>query len=232
MKILALIAARGGSKRIPGKNIRLLGGKPLINWSIDAVKGITDICDIFVSTDDDDIAEIARKSGATVPWLRAKELATDTSSSVDVCLNALDWYENNISSVDALLLLQPTSPFRKKESVLKGIELFKKHNMKAVVGVSPAESHPLHCFAINNNTLIPFVDKSGLHVRTQDLIKAFVVNGAFYLITPNDLRAKKSFFSYDAVPLVFKIMEEGIDIDTEWDWQMAEIVLQNKIVKK
>lgn len=91
MRILALIAARGGSKRLPGKNIRVLGGKPLIVWSIDAARGIPEICDILVSTDDPAIAAVCSEAGAYVPWLRPEGLATDTASSVDVALHALDW---------------------------------------------------------------------------------------------------------------------------------------------
>ncbi|HIF59709.1 MAG TPA: acylneuraminate cytidylyltransferase family protein, partial [Rhodospirillales bacterium] len=124
MRILALITARGGSKRIPGKNIRPLGGKPLIVWSINVAKDIAGIVDILVSTDDKNILEIAKSAGALVPWSRPPELATDTASSVDVCLHALAWYEKEIGRIDGLMLLQPTSPFRSRKSVLRGIELF------------------------------------------------------------------------------------------------------------
>ena len=96
MRILALITARGGSKRLPGKNIRSLGGKPLIVWSINIAKDIAEVVDILVSTDDTEIAEIAKNAGALVPWLRPSELATDTASSVDVFLHALKWYEEKI----------------------------------------------------------------------------------------------------------------------------------------
>jgi CMP-N-acetylneuraminic acid synthetase len=91
MRILVLIPARGGSKRLPGKNIKLLGGKPLINWSIESILGISAVCDILVSTDDSEIAEIARQAGASVPWLRPANLSTDTASTVDVALHTLDW---------------------------------------------------------------------------------------------------------------------------------------------
>ena len=128
MKILALILARGGSKRLPGKNIRCLGGKPLIVWSIDVTKHIPEICDILVSTDDPAIAAVSKGAGALVPWLRPPELATDTATSVDAALHALDWYEADKGKVDGLLLLQPTSPFRTKETVMRGIAFFKNHN--------------------------------------------------------------------------------------------------------
>lgn len=106
MRILALITARGGSKRLPGKNIRVLGGKPLIVWSIDVAKDIAEICDILVLTLTA-IAAVCTEAGALVPWLRPADLATDTASSVVVVLHALDWYEAEKGAVDGILLLQP-----------------------------------------------------------------------------------------------------------------------------
>lgn len=221
MRILALITARGGSKRLPGKNLRVLGSRPLLVWSIDVAKDISDICDILVSTDDPAIASTAREAGASVPWLRPAELATDTASSVDACLHALDWYEKETGSVDGLLLLQPTSPFRSRQSLQQGIELFRAQPLRPVVGVSAAASHPLWCFQVVAGTLRPFVDGGGLHVRSQDLPPAYAVNGAFYLIDPATLRRGRSFFSSDMVPLVMA-EPENIDIDSEWDWGMAQ----------
>lgn len=113
---MAVIPARGGSKRLPGKNIRILGNKPLIAWSIDVVKGIPEICDVLVSTEDEKIAEIAKEFNAFVPWLRPIELATDTATSIEVILHALDWYEREKQEVDGVILLQPTSPFRRRNN--------------------------------------------------------------------------------------------------------------------
>ena len=141
MRILALIPARAGSKRLPGKNIRRLGGKPLIFWSIDVVTGMSDIVDIMVSTDSPHIAEVAKNSGALVPWLRPDALASDTASSVDVAIHALDWYESEKGLVDGLLLLQPTSPFRTRETVSRGIKLFDERKC-AVIGMSEVQIHP------------------------------------------------------------------------------------------
>ncbi len=222
MRILALIAARGGSKRLPGKNIRPLGGSPLIVWSIDVAKGIPEICDILISTDDSAIAEVARNAGALVPWLRPAELATDTAASVDVCLHALDWYEGENGKVNGLLLLQPTSPFRSRDSVQRGIELFRMHQSRPVLGVSPVLSHPMWCFQVEGESMRPFINGGGMRLRSQDLPPAYVVNGAFYLIAPEDLRKLHSFYSDDMVPLVIEEPQESIDIDTEWDWKMAE----------
>jgi N-acylneuraminate cytidylyltransferase len=225
MKILAVVPARSGSKRLPGKNIRLLGGKPLIVWSIEVAHSIPDICDTLVSTDDPAIAEVARAAGALAPWLRPAELATDIASSVDVCLHALDWYEAEKGTIDGLLLLQPTSPFRTQETVRKGIELFCHHNHRPVIGVSPAESHPMWCFQIEGDTMRPFIEGGGLTLRSQDLPPAYAVNGAFYLISPDHLRKRRSFYTDNIVPLVIDSAAEVIDIDTEWDWKMAESIL-------
>lgn len=223
MKILALITARGGSKRLPGKNIRILGNKPLIVWSIDFAKTIPDICDILVTTDDPKIAKIAQDAGATVPWLRPSQLATDTANSVDVSIHALDWYEAEYGQVDGLLLLQPTSPFRSKTTVKRGIKLYKEKQCP-IIGVSQAKSHPMWCYQLNENHMQPFIESE--HMRSQDLPLAYVVNGAFYLISPKDLRTKKSFHPENILPLVIDKYEEGLDIDTEWDWRIAETVVE------
>lgn len=231
MRILAFIAARGGSKRLPGKNIRPLGGRPLIVWSIDVAKDISDICDILVSTDDSVIAKVAKDAEALVPWLRPADLATDAATSVDVCLHALDWYEAEKGGVDGLMLLQPTSPFRSRETVLRGIELFRKNQCRYVIGVSPAKSHPMWCFRLEGDYLSPFVEGKGINIRSQDLPLAFAINGAFYLIAPDDLRKQKSFYSKNMLPLVIDDLEESIDIDTESDWKEAEFAYASTIKK-
>ncbi|MDB4877475.1 MAG: acylneuraminate cytidylyltransferase family protein [Gemmatimonadetes bacterium] len=225
-RIMALVPARGGSKRIPGKNIRELGGRPLIEWSIGVARDIPEICDIVVSTDDFVIANVAKAAGALVPWLRPELLSTDTASSIDVCLHALDWYEAERGEVGGLLLLQPTSPFRSRESVERGIELFRTHNGRTVVGVSPAKSHPMWCVRVTELTMHPFMDMSNVPARSQDLPPAYVINGTFYLASPDALRGQRSFEGADTIPLVIDSPAESIDIDTEWDWAVAETVVR------
>jgi N-acylneuraminate cytidylyltransferase len=228
MKILAIIPARGGSKRLPGKNIRLLGDRPLILWSIQSAFEIgLEICDVLVTTDNQDIGKIATNSGALVPWLRPSELASDTASSVDVCLHALNWYEENIQEVDGVLLLQPTSPFRTMRTLLKGIEAFKNNPGYSVVGVSYAKSHPSWCFKILNGVMIPFINGDALALRSQDFESAYVVNGSFYLIGSKLLRDTKSFFEGKILPLIVDDVLESIDIDTELDWIFAESALKS-----
>lgn len=231
MRILALIPARGGSKRIPRKNLRPLGGRPLIVWSIEAVSGMPEVCDILVSTDDSAIAEASRPGGAIVPWLRPANLATDTASVIDVCVHALDWYEEVKGAVDGLMLLQPTSPFRSRDSVRRGIELFRERGRQTVVGVSPAHSHPMWCFEIDGTALRPFIPGHGAQLRSQDLPPAYVLNGSFYLIEPSELRRSRSFHGSAVAPLIIDRPVESIDLDTEWDWSVAEALSASGLVE-
>lgn len=222
MKILALITARGGSKRLPGKNIRTLGSKPLIAWSIDTVRTVPEVCDILVSTDDIEIKTVSERYGAYVPWLRPEELATDTASSVDVALHAIDWYENEKGPIDGVLLLQPTSPFRAQEKIKEGIKRYIESEYTPVLGVSPTHAHPKWTFKIENESLTPYLEEHGLNTRSQDLEPAYVVNGSFYLISCADLRKEKSFIGKNTIPLIIDSDIESLDIDTESDWQYAE----------
>ena len=225
MRIVALITARGGSKRLPGKNIRVLGGKPLIVWSIDVAKDVAEICDILVSTDDLNIAEVCTAAGAFVPWLRPAALATDSATSVDVVLHAVDWYEGQKGAVDGVLLLQPTSPFRSKETVRKGINFFVNHGRNPVLGISQTHTHPMWTLKMDGEYLVPFIQDHGMATRSQDLPTAYVVNGCFYLITPSELRACRSFVGENTIPLIIESPQESLDIDSEWDWFIAEAVV-------
>jgi CMP-N-acetylneuraminic acid synthetase len=232
MRILALILARGGSKRLPGKNIRNLGGKPLIVWSIDVAKNISEICDILVSTDDYKIAEISEKAGAYVPWLRPKELATDAASSADAALHAINWYENIKGPVDGILLLQPTSPFRAKSTIQRGLELFIEYGANTIVGVSLTSDHPMWMLKMDGPYLVPYLSEHGLGSKTQDLPPVFSVNGSFYLITPKELRAEKSFMNGRVIPLKIESPQEALDIDTDWDFRVAEIIAEAGLIYK
>ncbi|MEW7009882.1 cytidylyltransferase domain-containing protein [Lentilitoribacter sp. EG35] len=222
MNILALICARGGSKRLPGKNIKMLGGRPLIQWSIEAALSVPEITNILISTDDEDIANTARKCGISVPWLRPPELATDSASSVDVAIHALDYFEREHGELDGLILLQPTSPFRKPSSIKNAINIFCKQNKRPVVSVSKVKSHPMWCFEVNDNMMSPFIPGDGASTRYQDLPAAYSLNGLLYLISPARLRTEKSFIGDDCIPTICEDMIEAIDIDSEWDWQCAE----------
>ena len=229
MKILGLIPARGGSKRIPGKNVKLLGGLPLIAWTIRAALASNACADVIVSTDDENIASIARKYGATVPGLRPAQLATDMSTSVEVALYELDRHEKTHGKVDGLLLLQPTSPFRTADSITKAVALFEMTGgSNALVSVSKAPVHPAWCFRLKESGgMEPFITQADRERRSQDLEAAYSLNGAIYLVSPCQLRSEKSFVPACAVPFIMDSMHESLDIDTENDWLMADFFMSS-----
>lgn len=220
MRILALIPARGGSKRLPGKNLKYLGGAPLISWSINISKSIPDVCDILVSTDDASIADIAVRDGALVPWLRPEILATDEASTVDVALHALDWYDSTHESIDALLVLQPTSPFRSIELIERSIEAFRKSRCSCVsVSELGVPANLLYTIDSKRMTL----DQP---LAMKDASVLYRVNGALYLIAPSELRLEKKFINKRTMPIISYLDSEGLDIDTQSDWESAEEMLK------
>jgi len=222
MKILALIPARGGSKRLPGKNLKQLGGKPLINWTIEAARDIPEVFEIMVSTDSSEIAKVAKSAGAHVPWLRPTELSTDDASSVDVAIHALNWYQDQAESIDGLLLLQPTSPFRSKEMISAGIEIFQKSSKKTVVGVHKLSKPIEWSMRIMDGHLEPVYDWGSVGQRSHEVTDTYIVNGSFYLIEPELLLRTRSFFQPYTLPLVVSDDKSQLDIDTESDFRLAE----------
>lgn len=229
MTFLAFVLARGGSKRLPGKNIRPLGGRPLISWTIELAARIGVSADVLVSTDDRKIADVSAAAGAWVPWLRPEHLASDTASSVDVALHALDYYEAARKPVDGLILLQPTSPFRRLSTVLDGMRKFEANDGTSVIGVSPATTHPALCFKLHDDRLAPYHEGS-VATRSQDLPPAFEVNGVLYIVSPDQLRSERTFFPENVAPLVMDDEIEALDIDTQWDWLCAEKALESGLV--
>lgn len=228
MKILGLIPARGGSKRLPGKNIKSLGGTPLIGWTIRAAQESGVCSTIIVSTDDTEIAKISKEQGAEVPSLRPTNLATDTATSVEVALHALELFEAENGPVDALILLQPTSPFRTSETIRRGAALFmKNYGQRSVVAVSPAKSHPGWCLRIKNSEIDPYLGWAEMEKRSQDLDPAWILNGSFYMINPNQLKNEATFINQKTLALEISIESEALDIDTIEDWQMAVEILKH-----
>lgn len=230
-RMLVIIPARGGSKRLPRKNVRLLGGRPLVKWSIDAALAAQVFCDVLLTTDDEEIAAIGREAGALVPWLRPAELATDTANTIDVLKHALNWYEADRGSVDVVVLLQPTCPFRRKESVLGALQLFLEQpsgvDRPTVVSVSPASVPPEWCFRIETSTSVmqPVLGWLELGKRSQDLQTAVQLNGSIYIASSATIRAGRQLIKPGSLAFLMPNPEEGVDIDTEGDWMMAEAIL-------
>ncbi len=224
-RLLAVIPARGGSKRLPGKNIRPLGGKPLIAWTLDAARDSGVFAHVLVSTDDEAIAEAARRCGADVPWLRPAELASDTASSAHVLRHALSWYEGKHGPVYAVVLLQPTSPFRSPASIRGAVASYlaqSEAQRHAVVSVSPAPQHPAWCFRLESTGMQPFLGWEMLLQRSQDLPPAYALNGAVYVLPPQAIRDGAPLICPGTQPFVMTDPREALDIDNDDDWRRAE----------
>ena len=224
-KILALITARGGSKGLPGKNTRVLGDRPLIAWSIDAAHGARHIARTIVSTDDNAIADVARKHGAEVPCLRPAALAQDNSPHIDVVLHTLDALKSIDEYVpDALMLLQPTSPFRTSADIDSAVELARTKNAPAVVSVVETHDHPFLARRLDGGgRMSPFVPCDLGYPRRQDLPPAYALNGAIYLCRVDILRDQRTFEPPGCIGYVMP-PERSLQIDTPWDFELCSLI--------
>lgn len=223
MKILYIIPARGGSKGIPHKNIKLLNGKPLIYYTIDVARQLTTDDHICVSTDDDEIIEVVENYGLKVPFIRPDYLATDTATTNDVLLHAINFYESRGDFYDVVVLLQPTSPLRNSIHVKEAIELY-TNDIDMVVSVKESHAASVICKENENGYLEFCLNKEGL--RRQDVPNYYEYNGAIYIINAN--RLKKVNLSGFTIKKKY-IMDEvsSVDIDTEIEWQLSEILIRN-----
>jgi CMP-N,N'-diacetyllegionaminic acid synthase len=223
---LAVVPARGGSKRLPGKNIKILDGLPLLAHALRTALASKVFWRVIVSTDEGATAEVARAHGGEVPWLRSAASSTDDSGSVDVVLEVVDRLAGDGSEPpDAVALLQPTSPFRAVETIRRAVDLFEHAGGESVVTVSPAGDHPWWCRTVTaDGVLRPFLPDAPTGVRSQDLPPAHVLNGVLYLASVDTLRTRKSFESPQTRALVMESPEEALDIDTPFDWTIAEAV--------
>ncbi|WP_116472412.1 acylneuraminate cytidylyltransferase family protein [Zobellella maritima] len=229
MKILAIIPARAGSKRLPNKNVKPLLGKPLIEWSIDAALGCQDITKVMVSTDSEQIGSIARSAGAEVPFVRPPELSTDTSSSGDVIKHAIDFYHQKDEVFDLVMLLQPTSPLRTQQHIQEAIQLFYEKSADAVISVCPVEHSPLWSNTIADDlSMDGFLRKELKNSRSQDLPQYYRLNGAIYLAKIDRFMAETGFFLSKNIYAYEMQTKVSVDIDEEVDFLLAETILKNK----
>jgi N-acylneuraminate cytidylyltransferase/CMP-N,N'-diacetyllegionaminic acid synthase len=228
--MLALITARGGSKAIPGKNIKILAGKPLIAWTIEAAKKAESIDRVVVSTDDELIAKIAKEWGADVPFLRPSELAQDNSPSIDAVTHAVKWLaENENYQPEYVMLLQPTSPLRSAEDIQNVIEFAKSRQAESVVSVARADQHPYWMKTISSEgRLVNFMPESISFSRRQDLPAAYMLNGSIYLVKRDILIARNSLYTENTLAYVMPT-ERSMDIDTPWELYLAELILRDRL---
>jgi N-acylneuraminate cytidylyltransferase len=219
--VLALIAARGGSKGVPGKNIVVVDGRPLIRWSIDSARQSRYIDRLVLSSDDAAIIEIARAAGCEVPFRRDAALATDEASSIDVVVDAL----NRIPGYDIVMLLQPTSPLRTAADIDGAIELLVSSGAAACVTVREAEEHPYWIFRIGDDgRLSRFAEPAGaMPLRRQDLPPAWSLNGAVYIADSKWFLENRTFLCSATVGYPMPAAR-SLDIDTFEDIQHLQRV--------
>lgn len=229
-KIVAIIPARGGSKGVPLKNIKLLGGKPLITWTICEASKSNYIDKIIVTTDSLEIAEICENVGAEVPFIRPKKLALDDTPSSDVILHSLDWLAKNEKiEYDLFILLQPTSPFRKSEQIDNALDLFiLNHTKDCLISVREVDENPYWMKIIDDKYFLKnFIKQNNNHTRRQDLPKIYITNGAIYIMNISDFLLHGSFNTDKTMPFIMD-QESSIDIDTEIDFKLAELIIKEK----
>ena len=227
MRTLVIIPARGGSKGIPHKNIKPLNGKPLIYYTIDTARTIVGDEDICVSTDDDEIIEVVERYGLKVPFKRPDELATDTAGTYEVLLHALNYYEQQGRHYDIVLLLQNTSPFRKSEQVQNALALYSPE-VDMVVSVKECAANPYYCvFEENEDGYLHVCKGDGNIFRRQDAPKVYEYNGAIYIMNAQVLKTTHMHKMQKRVKYVMDDFS-SFDLDTMWDWQMAEKLIQDK----
>lgn len=223
MKNIAIIPARSGSKGVKDKNIRELNGKPLMAYSIEAARESGCFDEIMVSTDSEAYAKIARKYGATVPFLRSEETSSDTATSWDAIDEVLSKYEDIGYSYDSFCLLQPTSPLRNAHDIKTAYRIFEENEALAVVSVCEAEFSPLWCGRLpKNNEFINFISPEAIK-RRQDMEKFYRVNGAIYIVSHEKFKNDRFLYTEGSYAYIMP-QNRSIDIDTEVDFKLAEAI--------
>lgn len=219
--VLAVIPARGGSKGIPRKNIRETAGKPLIAWTIEAAQKSNYIDRIVLSSDDLEIIEVAQRWGCEVPFIRPAELARDDTPGMDPIIHTLQ----NLEKYDYIVLLQPTSPLRIASDIDQSIELCSLNNSNACVSVSETDKSPYWMYSLeSNNQMTPILTAKDSNLRRQDLPTFVALNGAVYVAKCDWLLLNKTFVTNETIAYQMP-KERSIDIDTDYDWYVAEVML-------
>lgn len=228
MTPIFIIPARGGSKGIPHKNIARIGGKTLVAYAIEAARGAGAPDNrIILSTDDESIADAAREVGLEVPYMRPAHLATDTASSRDALLDAMDWADEQGIDYDCVVLLQPTSPLRTAEDVKGCLGLYSSE-VDMAVSVTECSANPYYnCFEPDDEGFLRISKGDGLITRRQDAPPAYELNGAVYAINPKSLREMPIGAFKKRVPYPMPA-ERSIDIDRPIDLVVAEAILSQK----
>ncbi len=218
--VLAIIPARGGSKGVPRKNIRIVGGKPLIAWTIDAAKSTDYIDRVILSTDDEEIAGVARTYNCDVPFMREPYLANDTATTMDVVIDTIQ----KCSGYDWVVVLQPTSPLRTSTDISNALQLCHEKSAPACVSVTLTNESPYWMYLLNPDASMQSLLPQNEISRRQDLPQIYSLNGAVYIARINWLLQNKKFVTQDTVAYNMP-SERSIDLDTELDLRQLQILM-------
>jgi CMP-N,N'-diacetyllegionaminic acid synthase len=229
MRILGIIPARGGSKGVPGKNIKLLDGKPLLQYTSEIALESQHLAVVILSSDDNQIIKVAKSLGIQVPFLRPEELAQDTTPTIDVIIHALQWYQNQAIFFDAVCLLQVTSPFRTVAFLDKAIEKFTTSGCDSLVSVQkvPHEYNPHWTFEVNTKGNLKIATgEEKIISRRQDLPEAYHRDGSIYIMKTEVLLQQHSLYG-KSISFIESTPELYVNIDTVADWEKAEQMIKN-----
>tara|TARA_B100000780_G_C21110193_1_gene448575 strand:- start:515 stop:1216 length:702 start_codon:yes stop_codon:yes gene_type:complete len=227
-KVLCVIPAREGSKGLKDKNIKILNKKPLIAWSILAAKKCKLIDKIIVSTDSLKISKIAKKYGASVPFIRPKKFAADKSSSFSVLKHAIEFYKNKNIYFDFILMLEPTSPLRNPKDVDFCINKIKKRNIETLVSLTKVvDQHPIFLYSISKeNILKPYLKPKKLYVRRQDISPLFYLEGSIYISKISTLLKEKTWYHKKTQAFLTEKWK-SLEIDDIDDFKLAQFYMKN-----
>jgi N-acylneuraminate cytidylyltransferase len=217
LKTLAVIPARGGSKSVPHKNVRLLAGRPLIAWTIDAALRTVELDRIVVSTDSDEIANVARDCGAEVPFMRPIDLARDETPGIAPILHAVE----RVPGYDIVVALQPTSPLRESGDISRALKVCRDKNATSCISVCETREHPNWMKTLDPDGTLRSYDGESLITRRQDLPPVYRLNGAIYLAHTQPLLDSLSFYTRRTVGYVMPYVRSW-DIDTDVDFEICE----------
>jgi CMP-N,N'-diacetyllegionaminic acid synthase len=229
-KTLGIIPARGGSKGLPGKNIMEIAGKPLIWWTIESAAGSRLLTDFIVSTDDQEIKHVSEMAGGKVPFLRPEELARDTSTSADVVLNIIEYYETRGTFFDNIVLLEPTSPLRKRTDIDDALNiLFGDYkNADGIISVGKIHlENPSVTKYIAGNRLFPVINEKKI-TRRQDYPDYYFPYGVLYIIKTDVLKKGKSFYTENIIPYYIERWQ-NYELDDKYDFYAIEAIMKMKI---
>lgn len=221
MSSIAIITARGGSKRIPKKNIKEFCGKPMIAYSIEAALQSNIFDEVMVSTDSEEIAEIGRTYGASVPFMRSEKTASDFATTRDVLMEVLDEYEKRGRKFDDMTCIYPTAPFVTARKLRDAMALFKEKNSSLLIPVVQFSYPPQRAYVIHEGKL-QFKWEDYRYTRSQDLEPFYHEAGQFYCYNIKDYLTADGSIKENIVPFILPESEVQ-DIDTEEDWKMAEL---------